>query len=201
MTSMVLRKSYAYSMIDGLEAPCAGARNDAASTDLRCTPWQRSRGFTLIELVVVMLLLAIMAGMIVVNLNPSDPADVRQEAERLALLIQAAQQEAILQGHVYAITLERRGYHFLRLNQKGALARVSQDEVLRARELPGDMRISAVEVDGKLQGETPGIVLLPSGQLPVFTITLRKGTSRWHVTGSTAGGIKPTDPLEAHAAS
>ena len=76
---MVLRKSYAYSMIDGLEAPCAGARNDAASTDLRCTPWQRSRGFTFIELVVVMLLLAIMAGMIMVNLNPSDPADVRHQ--------------------------------------------------------------------------------------------------------------------------
>lgn len=164
-----------------------------------CAP--RSRGFTLIELVVVMLLLAIMAGIVVINLNPDDAADVQQEARRLALLLQTAQQEAILQGQVFAVSFERRGYRFLRLNQEGSLAPVEGDALLRARELPGEIRIGAVEVEGNLQEKNAGIVLPPSGQLPAFTITLRKGQARWLVTGSMAEGIRPTEPPEARAAS
>jgi prepilin-type N-terminal cleavage/methylation domain-containing protein len=44
-------------------------------------------GFTLIELIVVMLLLVVIAGMVVLNLGGDDAGEVREEAERLALLL------------------------------------------------------------------------------------------------------------------
>ena len=45
---------------------------------------RRVFGFTLIELIVVMLLLVVIAGMVVLNLGGDDAGDVREEAERLA---------------------------------------------------------------------------------------------------------------------
>jgi general secretion pathway protein H len=147
-------------------------------------------GFTLLELVVVLLLVMIIFGMVGLNLGDREGADLHAEAERLVLLLQTAQQEAILQGWVLAISVQPRGYQFLRLQDSGTLTPLVGDELLRARELPAGIRISAVEIDGNLQEGDAGIVLQPSGEIPEFTITLRKGSARWQVKGSTAEGIQ-----------
>ncbi|MFQ5994200.1 MAG: GspH/FimT family pseudopilin [Acidiferrobacterales bacterium] len=158
-------------------------------------------GFTLIEMVVVMLLLVIIVSMVAINLDPDDRAAVRREAERLALLMQAAQQEAILQGQVFAVAFDSDGYHFLRLSGKGTLKPIKQDDVLRARLLPAGLRIVDVEIEGAQSEEPSGIVLEPSGDVPEFSVTLIKGEARWQVKGSPAAGILPADPREDHARS
>jgi general secretion pathway protein H len=161
-------------------------------------------GFTLLELVVVVLLLSIMLGLVVVNLGSDDAADLRDEAQRLALLLNTAQQDAILEGQVLALALEPGGYHFMRLTDAGTLQPITQDELLRARELPSDIKISAVEIAGKAttESEKPnGIVLQPSGELDEFTITLQKGSMRWQVKGSLADGIRSAEPTADHARS
>jgi general secretion pathway protein H len=160
-----------------------------------------SRGFTLIELVVVVLLLSIIVGMVAVNLGTDDTSEVRNEAERLALLINAAQQDAILDGQVLALALEERGYHFLRLNDAGTLAPIIGDELLRPRELAPGIMVSAIEIAGNEQKEQRAILLQPSGELEDFAITLSKGTARWQIKGSLTEGIRSVSPLSGHAES
>jgi general secretion pathway protein H len=161
-------------------------------------------GFTLLELVVVVLLLSIIVGLVTVNLSSDDSAELRDEAQRLALLLNTAQQDAILEGQVLALALEPGGYHFMRLTDAGTLQPITGDELLRARELPPDIKISAVEVAGKAITETEkpsGIVLQPSGELDEFTITLQKGSTRWYVKGSLADGIRSAESTAEHAQS
>jgi general secretion pathway protein H len=163
-----------------------------------------AQGFTLIELIVVMLLLVVIAGMVALNLGDDDAGEVREEAQRLALLLNTAQEEAILQGQLFALAVEKRGYHFLQLTKNGTLEPLAkEDDVLRPRELPIGMNISEVEIDGtvKEQDEEIGIVLQPSGDVPDFVITFHKGTATWRVTGSMGDGIRSTQSLEGRATS
>lgn len=161
-------------------------------------------GFTLLEVVVVVLLLSIILGLVAVNLGSDDSGELRDEAQRLTLLLNTAQQDAILEGQVLALTLEPGGYHFMRLTDAGTLQPITHDELLRARELPPDIKIAAVEIAGKAPTQTEkqnGIVLLPSGELDEFTITLQKGSTRWYVKGSLADGIRSAGPAVEHGRS
>lgn len=180
---------------------CSLCRTTTAPKNVLQSTVCRILGFTLIELAVVLLLLTIIFSMIGLNLGGDDRADVRQEAERLALLLHTAQEEAILQGQVFALTLETGGYHFLQLSSEGTLKPLTRDDVLRPRELPAGMSISTVEVDGQVDEKTSGIVLAPSGELPAFNITFTKGTVHWQVKGSIADGIRSTAPSESRATS
>ena len=158
---------------------------------------RQSKGFTLIEVVVVVLIIVIILGIVSANLEPNREAVVHDEADRLALLLQTAQQEAILQGKVLAIALERQGYYFLALDDKGEFKPMDADEILRARPLPQDIVISSVNIEGAPESGTPRLMLLPTGEFPPFTITLSRGNLNWQVQGTPAGEIKTENPAAA----
>ena len=149
----------------------------------------RDRGFTLIELLVVVLLIVIVLGMVTVNLGPDRESSVRDEANRLALLLRTAQQEAILQGKILAVALETQGYYFLVLNASGKYTPLPTDDVLRARPLSSGITISDVNIEGAPETKSPRLILFPTGELPPFTVTLLLGDIRWQVQGTLTGEI------------
>jgi general secretion pathway protein H len=149
-----------------------------------------NNGFTLIEVAVVMLVIVIVLGIVSVNLEPDRNSVVRDEANRLALLLQTAQQESILQGKVIGVMIERQGYFFLALNDKGEFKPLTQDDVLYPRPLPSDIAITSVEIDGTPEEtDKPRLILLPTGELTVFTVTLSRGATHWLVKGELTGEI------------
>ena len=150
------------------------------------------RGFTLIEVAVVMLVIVIVLGIVSVNLEPDRETPVRDEARRMVLLLQTAQQESILQGRVFAVAIEHEGYSFLMLNDDREFKPVDGDEVLRARPLPSGIVISAVDIEGAPdteETETPRLILLPTGELSPFTVIFSRGDVRWRVEGTLTGEI------------
>jgi general secretion pathway protein H len=156
---------------------------------------RRQLGFTLIEVAVVMLVIVIILGLVTINLGPDKDTAVRDEAHRLALLLKTAQQEAILQGKIYAVTVERDGYHFLTLNEKRKFMKAGHDGIFRARSLPPDIIVSSVFIEGQEGIEKPHLLILPTGELPLFTITFKRGDSRWQVEGKPTGKITAQSPL------
>ncbi len=157
-----------------------------------CRTHSPQRGFTLIEIVVVMLIIGIVLSVVSVNLSPDRETPVRDEAQRLVLLLQTAQQEAILQGKVLAVALEREGYAFQILNEKLEFKPLDGDAVLRPRPLPQGIVISGVDIEGAPENngaQPPRLILLPTGELPAFTVTFSRGDIRWQVKGVLTGKI------------
>ena len=152
-------------------------------------------GFTLIEILVVMLLLVIVIGMVGLSVSGGEHRAVREESERLSVLLHAVQQEAILQGKVYAVEFGSDGYEFHILAQDGKFQSLARtDDMLRARTLPPAMEIRSVTIEGAPAGEASRVVFYPTGETPVFSVSFVQNNAHWRVEGQINGSIRAVGP-------
>lgn len=79
---------------------------------------KRSAGFTLVELLIVLAILAAAATSVVLTL-PDAQGALRSQAERFAARLQHAEQEAILTNRRIAVRVDAKGYGF-RVQRAGA---------------------------------------------------------------------------------
>lgn len=111
---------------------------------------QRQSGFTLFEILVVVLIIGIIAGTAVLSVGVlRDDRQVRREADRAAALFSILQDEAMLQGREFGIEFTRAGYRFVEYDPFGdRWAEIPLDDLLRARQLPDSMEIE-LYLDGQ----------------------------------------------------
>jgi len=87
-------------------------RISATGRSKRFTPfWRFEEGFTLVELMVVMTLIALMSAAVIVAM-PDPRGSVTAEAERFAARAKAAQERAITDARGMAIRVTGAGYGF-----------------------------------------------------------------------------------------
>ncbi len=76
---------------------------------------QRHRGFTLIELMVVVTIIGIMTGLIAVSMVNSDPQkELDREARRFKTLVEMALEEAMFSQQEIGVILDENSYKFVR---------------------------------------------------------------------------------------
>jgi len=101
----------------------------------------RAHGFTLLELLVVVVIVAILFTYTTLAIRSDSPEEiVKKEAQRMERLVQLALEESILRGEEYGIEIFLDGYRFLRFN-KNQWQPLTGDKILRQRELPLDMEM------------------------------------------------------------
>lgn len=93
-------------------------------------------GFTLVELLVVLVIIGITLGLASLNAIPSPKQDLQQEAKRIALLLQLARDEAIVRNRQVAFEANSEGYRFVVRNDSG-WEPVTRDDLLRERTFRG----------------------------------------------------------------
>ncbi|MFL6648467.1 MAG: GspH/FimT family protein [Sulfurifustis sp.] len=146
-------------------------------------------GFTLIEVVVVLLILSIILGLASMRLTRDESDVLRDEARRLALVLQNAQQQAILEGRPYAFQFVDGGYRFLTPDKNGKLVPIQVDELLAPHRLPRPLAIAPSQPHGKMNERNDPILFDPSGEFPAFTIVLTADNLVWYVQGMNDGKI------------
>jgi general secretion pathway protein H len=151
-------------------------------------------GFTLIEIMVVLLILAITLGMVGINCNA---VTTTKKVDRVVIPPQAAREEAILVRSI-CVQFNTDGYRFLRLNNKGKLEPIEQDDVLSPRSLPDGVTLSFT-MDGAAADSEAGLVLDPSGSFIPFVLTLHAGEATWQAHGLANGKIQSKPPEALHA--
>ena len=93
------------------------------------------KGFTLIEMMVVLIIVGLIATMMVVSLN-THKIEEKMETQmiRLQALVTLAQEEAILQGQVMALAISENTYRFdVRNVEDGSWSAVVDEKIFRER--------------------------------------------------------------------
>ena len=158
----------------------------------------RVRGFTLIEMLVVLMIMGLFVGLVSTITRPDDRAVLRQEAERLTLLLDFAAAEAQLTGKSIAWTGDASGYRFWRAADDTSWAEIRDGELLRARTLPPGVAVSRFRVENMRPQGGMRLEFAPQGSALAFNIALSLGSERYAVTGSPVGEVR-TVPGEGNA--
>ncbi len=164
---------------------------------------QRQHGFTILELLVVLLIIGIMVSMATLSVGGNEARALRDEAQRLTSLLDLAIQDSVLNGREMALELNDDRYQFLAYDGKDWLPITGVDE-FRPRELPSGIQLE-VEVEGQaatedLFGETDAsqIWIMSSGEVSPFVITLTLTDGPFYqLNGDMMGGLKLEGPLES----
>jgi len=162
------------------------SRNDPADlTGPRCP--RRVPGFTLLEVLVVLVIIGIITAMAVVSTGVlGGDHQMEEEAQRLQAVLAQAREESMLDGRDVGLRVDRQGYDFLRYNGRvAAWEPVVDDTLLRERELPeglnATLRLEAREVELEPRAAPtedepaqPQVLVLASGDVVPFEILLRR---------------------------
>jgi general secretion pathway protein H len=92
-----------------------------------------SCGFTLLELLVVIVIAGLALGFVSFNAIPSERQALQGDAQRIALLMQLARDEAIVRNRPVAFEADSERYRFL-IRDDNQWKSIVQDEMLRERE-------------------------------------------------------------------
>ena len=171
-------------------------------------------GFSLLELLVVIVILGIMVGMTVLSMGTLRSEDrAETEARRLTALLELVSEEALIQGRDFGVEFFADGYRFLSWDPDSALWTVISDEAaLRRRTLPDELRV-ALAVEGRevvvyeeerrgnrSQEEiAPQVAVFSSGEFTPFELFIVTDAmaDAWLLRGRMQGDLELVEPESA----
>jgi len=156
---------------------------------------RKAAGFTLVEILVVMVIIGITLGMASLNAIPSPRQDLENEAKRLTLLLQLARDEAIVRNKQVAFEATPERYRFLVRNETGWTP-VTEDDLLRERPFRNAPVRLLLDPPPAVGGETMRVTF---GREPVdkpFVLMLASGNYSIGIRADGVGHFTLVEPGE-----
>jgi len=149
-----------------------------------------SAGFTLVEVLVVLVIIAMVAGLLVVTVSDNPQRRLQREAADLAALLNFASDEAVLRGVELGLIIDDHGYRFVYLDPEKKRWLGLPDASLKGHAFKEPYEVSfsldGEHLDSKTQErikklsersedeqQRPMLLLLSNGESVPFTLTLR----------------------------
>lgn len=132
----------------------------------------RRSGMTLVEILVVLAIVGVMAGVVTLGVGLGDRGlGVESEANRLADRLRLASDEVLTTRRPLELAFDAEGYGFVRGD--GQADRVV-DALAERHRLPEGIRMTGL-------GVSSPVTIDPDGAQPVAAFDLAKGEGRWRV--------------------
>ncbi len=146
-------------------------------------------GFTLIEILVVLVIIGVIMAMAAVKFGESDAARLHRESERLALLLDTVRDEAISTGATFGMTFSANQYRFWQSAEAAQWQALAKHDTLREQTLPEGMEITEVKVAGRPLPANEKLRFSPSGINEPFSLVVQFHTARQSVVSDVMGRV------------
>lgn len=163
---------------------------------MRIAQRPRQSGFTLIEILVVVAVIATASAILVLAASPSDATRARGEARRLATLLELALAEARAGGRSIAWAPLPEGYAFFRRAEDGDWEEFAGDSAYRRRALPEGVTLRDVSLESRPLREGERVVMTPYGLAGTIVATVAAANAGFTLRGGPLGRVTVA-PAEA----
>jgi general secretion pathway protein H len=169
----------------------------------------RSKGFTLVEILVVVVIMAIMISLAVLSIGVTGrDSQLDEESRRIEGLLGLLHERALLEGRDFGLRIEPSAYEFVVYEaSRDRWLRMDQDHEFRHRELPkgvdfqlqlDSQTVVLKPVDRNLKSDqisSPQVAIAASGEGTPFRLTLERAATnaRASVEGDALGKITRVD--------
>ncbi|OEC37664.1 type II secretion system protein GspH [Pseudomonas sp. 1D4] len=136
---------------------------------------RRARGFTLLEVLVVILMVGLLASTLTLAQSDHGPQHAKREAERLRSLLGLLREDAMLERQELGVRIEPDGYTVHRLDADGRWLPASD---YRPQQLPDSLRLhlelgeQAPGLGAPVPGPGPQLLVLSSDELTPFSLQI-----------------------------
>jgi general secretion pathway protein H len=164
------------------------------STDLQRLP-RESRGFSLLELLVVVVIIGILVGTVVLSIGSlGSDRQIEQEVNRLRGLVDLLHEDSLLQSRDYGVMFTETGYKFYVYDyQQMAWTETASDKLLAEHTLESPLSMVLVIDDREVvlkhdfaerdvDTPEPQVMILSSGEVTPFETEVYRDRGRGHFT-------------------
>ena len=111
------------------------------------------KGFSLIEILIAMAIIAVMVGVAVPYIGQSNDKYAKEEINRLLAAVEMVRDMAVIQNKEYGLTIDKEGYSFLVLNEEDENKPprwevIAEHKALSQHEFPEEVEVN-VAIDGE----------------------------------------------------
>lgn len=168
-----------------------------------------SRGFTLVEILVVIVIIGLMASMAVLSIGTDPQRQLNQEAERARSVLHLAADEALMQGREYGMVLQQNSYQIVQFNEQSLQWQATDSPAFAHYNLPDSINISLQSEGSKIDlnrlkqtaqqhsqnnsdALKPELLLLSSGEVTPFSLhfTFEDEVNGYRLSSDGLGDIK-----------
>jgi len=154
----------------------------------------RQRGFTLVEMMVVLVVAGLLAGAVVLTM-PARAPDAEQQAVRFAAKARLASEDSVMTGSPVGLSVTAEGYIFFRLQQgrwiidgRKPFAPQSWGEgIIAAMQREGEKAVIAEK--SATTAPRPMIIFDPSGPSTPFDVVVQNADAIFTVSGDESGDV------------
>jgi type II secretion system protein H len=154
-----------------------------------------AHGFTLLELLVVLVVLGIAASLIAANLEGNERRGTDLEARRLAGALEHAAALAQWRGETLGISADGRGYRFWRRGADDRWSALADDDVLAPHTLPAGIAVAPATYAGAAVTADAILPFRASGRNEPYALML--GSPAWsvHITADPLNRVQIAAPV------
>lgn len=147
----------------------------------------KGQGFTLVEILVVLIIVSVMSGVVVTSLPSSfQNGDFDEETLRLKTVMELVREESLTQASEYGFDTDKDSYSFYVYNEieqhweqlksrPYAERKLTEGATLRMTIEDSDLILGGDEEDEESVPNAPRILLLSSGEMTPFELTIARG--------------------------
>lgn len=157
----------------------------------------RQRGFTLIEIMVVVIIIAVMTLAVAANLGRSNDRSARLETKRFMAVVNEVRDEAVIAGENFLLSMDEKSQSY-QFSRTRAGAQASNDKLFKPRTIKDDVKLEwqVLEVFEEDAQAKPRVLITSLGEITPFEFRIEGDKNEYIVFVNDEGQLerreKPT---------